>query len=160
GLSGAFVVDPSDGTIAPDRILVITGWNDGVFAAPDQRFRIVINGRSWPHTERLTYAVGDIVRMRIINASASVHPMHLHGFYFNGARGGTDRADTPLSGSPHLVVTERTVPGSTFALTWKPTRPGNWLFHCHDTAHVTYRGALGADRSPAPTTGMMDMMAG
>jgi len=160
GLSGAFIVDPSDGTIGPDRVLVITGWNDAGILAPDQRFRIVINGRSWPHTERLTYAVGDIVRMRIINASASVHPMHLHGFYFNVDSRGTERADTPLTGSPHLVVTERTVPGSTFALAWTPTRPGNWLFHCHDTAHVTYTGALGANRSPAHSMGMMDMMAG
>jgi FtsP/CotA-like multicopper oxidase with cupredoxin domain len=159
GLSGAFIVDPSD-AIAPDRILVITDWFDGELGTPDRRSRYVINGRSWPHTERLTYAVGDIVRMRIINASATVHPMHLHGFYFNVDSRGTERADTPLTGSPHLVVTERTVPGSTFALTWKPTRPGNWLFHCHDTAHVTYGGALGTDGSPAHTMGMMDMMAG
>jgi FtsP/CotA-like multicopper oxidase with cupredoxin domain len=160
GLSGAFVVDPADGTIALDRILVITHWGDAGLDPLDRRFLFVINGRSWPHTERLTYAVGDIVRMRIINASNAVHPMHLHGFYFNVDSRGTERADTPLTKSPHLVVTERTVPGSTFALTWKPTRPGNWLFHCHDTAHVTYVGALGGDRSPAPTMGMMDMMAG
>jgi FtsP/CotA-like multicopper oxidase with cupredoxin domain len=160
GLSGAFVVDPSDGTIAPDRVLVITSWAAAGSGAPNRLLRIVINGRSWPHTERLTYAVGDIVRMRVINVSNGVHPMHLHGFYFNVDSRGTERADTPLTGSPHLVVTERTVPGSTFALTWKPTRPGNWLFHCHDTAHVTYGGALGTDGSTAHTMGMMDMMAG
>ena len=30
-----------------------------------------LNGRSWPHTERLGYAVGDSVRWRLVNASAT-----------------------------------------------------------------------------------------
>ena len=55
---------------------------------------MVINGRSWPHTERLGYQVGDTVRMRLINAGAAVHPMHLHGFYFNVDSRGDERADT------------------------------------------------------------------
>ena len=50
--------------------------------------------------------------------------------------------------SPHMVVTERLGPGRTFSLTWKPTRPGNWLFHCHDNIHLQHGGAL--DGRPAP----------
>ncbi len=104
----------------------------------------MINGRSWPHTERLAYRVGDTVRMRVINAGALVHPMHLHGFYFNVDSRGDERADTVFArdSSPHMVVTERLGPGRTFALTWKPTRPGNWLFHCHDNVHLQHGGAL------------------
>jgi FtsP/CotA-like multicopper oxidase with cupredoxin domain len=99
---------------------------------------MVINGRSWPHTERLSYKVGDTVRMRLINASGTVHPMHLHGFYFNVDSRGDERADTVFASgtSRRMVVTERLGPGRTFSLTWKPTRPGNWLFHCHDNAHL------------------------
>ena len=91
--------------------------------------------------------------------------MHLHGFYFNvDARG--DEARTQLydpASSPRMVVTERLAPGQTFALTWKPTRPGNWLFHCHDNVHLQRRGAL--DGSPSlPTAShanhMDDTMAG
>ena len=42
----------------------------------------MINGQSWPATERLTYQRGRRVRWRLINLSSQVHPMHLHGFYF------------------------------------------------------------------------------
>jgi FtsP/CotA-like multicopper oxidase with cupredoxin domain len=98
----------------------------------------VMNGKSWPHTERLEYAVGEPVHIRVINAGALVHPMHLHGFYFNVDSRGDEMNDTifPPGGSPHLVNTERMAPARTFSLTWTPTRPGNWLFHCHDTAHI------------------------
>ena len=161
-LSGAFVVDPVTDPSSPDRILVITGWINGAPArSPEQRARIAINGRSWPNTERLQYTVGDVVRMRVLNLSNTVHPMHLHGFYFNVDSRGTEREDTvfPPHSSPHLVVTERTVPGSTYSFTWKPTRPGNWLFHCHDTLHVTYSGPLEGN-THHQSTAMMDMMAG
>lgn len=161
-LSGAFIVDPADVASSPDRVLVITGWANGIRGGdPAQRVRIAINGRSWPATERLKYSVGDVVRMRVLNLSNTVHPMHLHGFFFNVDSRGTERADAIFAAhsSPHLVVTERTFPGSTFSLTWKPTRPGNWLFHCHDTLHVTYSGDLEGDTHHQPMS-MMDMMAG
>ena len=59
-LSGAFVVDPPGGVAAPDRILLIGGWANGApLGSAERRFRFVINGRSWPHTERLSYAVGE-----------------------------------------------------------------------------------------------------
>ena len=151
-LSGAIVVDPPGGGAAPDRVLVIGNWNSRLpNATPDLRFRFVINGRSWPHTERLSYAVGDTVRMRLINAGGAVHPMHLHGFYFNVDSRGSEREDTvyPPGSSPRLVVTERMTPGATFALTWKPTRPGNWLFHCHDNVHLDHGGPVDGSAPPA-----------
>jgi manganese oxidase len=168
-LSGAIVVDPRDGVPAADRILVISNWNnDAAAGSAERRFRFAINGHSWPDSERLSYAVGATVRMRVINAGAGVHPMHLHGFYFNVDSRGDERADVvfPASSSPHLVVTERLASGRTFALTWKPTRPGNWLFHCHDNVHLDHGGAL--DGRPAPAAAAhrhvanhaLEMMAG
>jgi FtsP/CotA-like multicopper oxidase with cupredoxin domain len=77
--------------------------------------------------------------------------MHLHGFYFNVDSRGDERSDVlfPPKGSPHLVNTERLAPGRTFALTWVPTRPGNWLFHCHDTAHISKARPLDGSAPPA-----------
>lgn len=156
-LSGAIVVDPPGAPGAPvarDRVLLISLWGDSagaagnLIAAATRPFRIVINGKSWPHTERISYQVGDTVRLRLINAGAAVHPMHLHGFYFNvDSRGfeGVDSLYVPGS-SPHLVVTERLVPTRTFSLTWIPSRAGNWLFHCHDNTHIVRPPAL--DGSP------------
>ena len=150
-------------------MLVIGNWNNGVpLGEPGRANRFVINGRSWPHTERFTYRVGDVVRLQLVNAGAAVHPMHLHGFYFNVDSRGDERehAIPPAESSTRLVVTERMTPGSTFTLTWKPTRPGNWLFHCHDNAHLQPGGPL--DGRPAPAADVhrhvenhaLEMMAG
>ena len=49
------------------------------------------------------------------------------------------RHGIPAGSSPRMVVTERLPAGRTFSLTWKPTRPGNWLFHCHDNVHLRTR---------------------
>jgi hypothetical protein len=67
----------------PERILVITEWTGltvaelreiGAQADPGAAFLrrrpdvfFAVNGRSWPHTERLAYDLGDPVRRRVIN---------------------------------------------------------------------------------------------
>jgi FtsP/CotA-like multicopper oxidase with cupredoxin domain len=140
-LSGAFVVDTGTtlGT-SRDRVFVLGFWRPGDntgFVGRNDVIRFVINGKSWPNTERLAYTVGDSVRFRIVNTSTAPHPMHLHGFYFNVDTRGDERSDTTYAASsPHLVVTERVAPGRTISLTWVPERAGNWMFHCHDNFHV------------------------
>ena len=83
-LSGALVVDPP-GELAPNRIFVMGVWvkraTPGDPKNKTEQFA-VINGKSWPHTEQLTYRVGEPVRWRVINASFVEHAMHLHGAYF------------------------------------------------------------------------------
>jgi FtsP/CotA-like multicopper oxidase with cupredoxin domain len=154
-LSGAFIVEPRGRALKNERVFVIGHWTDSDTALIQlgslAHVRIVMNGKSWPHTERLAYRVGDQVHIRVINAGASVHPMHLHGFYFNVDSRGDERSDVqfPPQGSPHLVNTERLPPGRTFSLTWVPTRPGNWLFHCHDTAHIAKTRPLDDSSPPA-----------
>jgi len=152
-LSGAFVVDSSPALGTPrDRVFVLGFWTPGDntgFVARTDVNRFVINGKSWPHTERLTYTVGDSVRFRIVNTTVVPHPMHLHGFYFNVDSRGSERSDTAYAtGSAHFVVTERVAPGRTISLTWVPERAGNWLFHCHDNYHVLRNRPL--DGSPLP----------
>ncbi len=161
-LSGAIVVEPRD---APpparnDRVIVMSLWSDSTItpgAPVPRRSRIVMNGKAWPHTERISFAVGDTVRMRIINAGEAVHPMHLHGFYFRVDSRGDERVDTVFApnASPRMVVTERLVPGRTFSLTWVPTRAGNWLFHCHDNVHILPNAPLdsGARRTASSNHG-------
>ena len=124
-----------------------------------------MNGKSWPHTERLTYQVGEPVHLRVINVGAAVHPMHLHGFYFNVDSRGDEVSDKifPAGSTPRLVNTERLTIGRTFSLTWTPTRPGNWLFHCHDTAHIAPALPLDGSQPPAHqhvANHALEMMAG
>jgi FtsP/CotA-like multicopper oxidase with cupredoxin domain len=153
-LSGAFVVDPANATPERDRVFVVTEWTsltqkqlreamdaDDPFMAAiafQPKFATLINGLSWPHTERLTYHVGDTVKWRIVNASAEDHPLHLHGFYFDVDSLGDDTRETRFRDDQKpRVVTQLLRPGGTLALTWTPERVGNWLFHCHIIEHVS-----------------------
>jgi FtsP/CotA-like multicopper oxidase with cupredoxin domain len=138
-LHGALIIDPPGRAPPPDRTFVLADWIGPRDSAsgfnPELR---VINGLSWPHTERFTYTVGDTIRWRWVNPSESPHPMHLHGFYFDVASRGSWAADTALTGDyQSRVVTEMPLSGGTFAMTWIPEEPGNWLFHCHVAFHTS-----------------------
>jgi FtsP/CotA-like multicopper oxidase with cupredoxin domain len=155
-LIGAFIVDPVGVTPRQDeRILVITMWNDTAAAlgiksdhadavlrreavARNAWLLFAINGRSWPTSERLSYAVGDTVRWRVINGANFPHPMHLHGFHFSvDARGGPLRDTVFAVRQRRMVVTEWLVAGATMSMSWHAARPGNWLFHCHFVTHIS-----------------------
>ena len=137
-LGGAIVVDPPGGS-PPDRIFVIGILADAVHPLDlTIPFIPTINGASWPYTERLHFTVGQHVRFRVVNLSEEPHAMHLHGFHFQVQSNGDGTADRPVPlAKRRLQVTERIPPGNTFAMQWTPTRPGNWLFHCHMVGHMT-----------------------
>ena len=108
----------------------------------------MINGLSWPSTERLTYRLGDPVRWRVINLSSQIHPMHLHGFYYRVQRLGDGVRDETVAGAEGRRVVTQMVPSSgTLTMEWVPERVGNWLFHCHVMAHVAPERRLGASPS-------------
>jgi FtsP/CotA-like multicopper oxidase with cupredoxin domain len=155
-LHGAFVVDARGAaSVANDRVFVIGVWTrspraGGIVNRTDV-LRFTINGKSWPRTERLSYSLGDTVRFRVINASTGVHPMHLHGFYFDVNSRGDGTTDSTFGGATSVprVVTERAAAGRTFTMTWVPERVGNWLFHCHDNFHVLRNAPLDGSALPA-----------
>lgn len=134
-IAGAFIVDPPGGS-PPDRILVLNIWGTRIDSST-YRNALTINGRSWPHTERIEATVGDTLRWLVLNGSWRNHPMHLHGFYYRVEARGDGFADTLYSAAARrLVVTEGLRPFNTMAMTWVPERAGNWLFHCHLSFHV------------------------
>jgi FtsP/CotA-like multicopper oxidase with cupredoxin domain len=155
-LLGALIVDPPSAP-ALDRVIVMTMWihpADTALPLGRRREVLAMNGLSWPHTERLVYAVGDSVRWRVINGSAGLHPMHLHGFYFQVDSRGTSSADTVYApAARRLAVTEFMERGTTMTLRWTPTRPGNWLFHCHLIAHISPLGRLQPGEPHSHTAG-------
>ena len=145
-LVGALIVDAA-GTAPPreERIMLISRWldDDDPRVHHDPAFKMMINGASWPSTERLRYTVGDTVRWRIINANAAQHPLHLHGFYFTVTARGDGTLDTLFTDSlQRRLVTENIMPNGTLALTWVPERAGNWLFHCHLVQHMALVQAI------------------
>jgi FtsP/CotA-like multicopper oxidase with cupredoxin domain len=160
-LTGALVVDPPNASIE-DRIFVIGIWNrpgDSTLSVPRPAQEVmVINGKSWPHTEPLTYAREDSVWWRWINATGSSHPMHLHGFYFHLESSGDWKSEREFRRDERpLLVTRLMLPGETMRLAWVPEREGNWVFHCHFAFHVSHHLALFDTRAghPAGTTHRM-----
>jgi manganese oxidase len=145
-LSGAIIVDSASSASADrkplDRVFVIGVWHaDRDTAGPKpwvERDQMVINGKSWPFTERFTYSVGDTVRWRWVNPTGDAHTMHLHGFFYTIESAGTWSGDTVYAPADRrAVVTEMMLPGTTMAMRWVPNEPGNWLFHCHFPFHVS-----------------------
>ncbi len=140
-LTGAFIVDAPDAR-HDDRVFVI-----GVFSRPgDSTLRVprpeqdvmVINGKTWPNTERFTFAQGDTVRWRWINPTTDSHPMHLHGFYYMIDSRGDWTGEKRYEGDAKpVVVTNLMLQGKTMRMHWVPVRAGNWIFHCHFAFHVS-----------------------
>lgn len=138
-LTGAFVVDaPGAGEASSqERVWLITEWFKIVAESGTFESVLTFNGKAWPYNERLTFAQGDSVHFRVINAAAVEHPLHLHGFYFRVSRSGGARADTAVPASRQLLQNMRTVPiGGSVLLSFVPTTPGNWVFHCHFATHI------------------------
>ena len=147
-LAGAIIVDSASSAARPrDRVFVLLAVGDSLTPAgvPDTRREILaINGRSWPHTERLDATVGDTLVWRVINASPAVHPMHLHGFYFRiDAFDGPQAFPRSKTSGGRLAVTEHMLPFTAMSMTWVPERAGNWLFHCHYQPHAGPHRPLG-----------------
>lgn len=173
-MAGAFVVDSAGARRAPrDRIFVLlmtpdsgrmaTPATENIVTSRRGHFAFTINGRSWPHTERISATVGDTLRWRVINGSQDVHPMHLHGFYYTVNQfEGRFASATGQNVPDRQVVTERMENFSAMTMTWVPERPGNWLFHCHFAFHLTPQpgGAAGVDHENHALTGMNGLAIG
>jgi FtsP/CotA-like multicopper oxidase with cupredoxin domain len=168
-LTGPLVVDAPDETPDPrERVFLITQWADSL--VPEsyrETVRFQINGRSWPHTERLTYAQGDTVRWRVINQSGLFHPMHLHGFYFTVDQvNRPDGVQSVPAGRRRLRVTQPVPTAIGIRLTFVAHEPGNWLYHCHLMRHMSsamqdspHDGPDAGGHAPSRAAGI-DLMAG
>ncbi|MFC7130480.1 multicopper oxidase family protein [Haloferax chudinovii] len=108
---------------------------DGVSGRPDRTFDLTlsrgggqsytwtIDGQAYPDADPLNIRPGEHVRIRMTNQSPVVHPMHLHGHFFQV---GNAIKDTVL------------VPGhmGQVTLDFHADNPGRWLFHCHNLYHL------------------------
>lgn len=149
GLYAPFIIDPAAGDpIRADRevILALQGWmvgngSGGADGMPGMDAMsmaydyFTINGKSFPATAPIEVEQGQLVRLRFINPSQTIHPMHLHG---------TDMAVIAKDGEP-LVQPQRLntldlLPGDTYDVVFKADNPGTWLLHCHDLHHASNAG--------------------
>ena len=82
-----------------------------------------IDGQRYPDAESLPIREGERVRVRMVNHSMAIHPMHLHGHFFRVGGAIKDTVIVP----PHMGRV-------TFEFT--ADNPGEWLFHCHNLYHM------------------------
>jgi FtsP/CotA-like multicopper oxidase with cupredoxin domain len=156
GLYAPFIIDPqgpdpiaadTEYTLALQGWLVGTGGADGMDSmegmgdgdpaasmSMDYDY-FTINGKAYPSTAVIDVEQGDFVRLRFINPSQTIHPMHLHGM---------DMAVFAKDGEP-LTQPQRlnTLPieqGETYDVAFIADNPGTWLLHCHDLHHASNAG--------------------
>jgi FtsP/CotA-like multicopper oxidase with cupredoxin domain len=91
-----------------------------------------INGLLFPDVPMFHVSEGDVVRMRIVNDSGEVHPMHLHGHHVVVL----SRDGTPASGSPWWVDSLDVHPGESYEIAFVADNPGIWSDHCHTLPHA------------------------
>lgn len=70
-------------------------------------------------------------RVRFVNESYRLHPMHLHGMFFRVVSRDGRPADEPFTRDTVLVHPKETVEVVTV-----PTEPGLWMAHCHVLEHA------------------------
>jgi FtsP/CotA-like multicopper oxidase with cupredoxin domain len=106
---------------------------EGIDGEPDRTFDLtlsasresdawLIDGQAYPDADSLSVRDGKHVRVRMVNHSPVLHPMHLHGHFFQV---GDAVKDTVI------------VPGHMGEVTFDfvADNPGDWLFHCHNLYH-------------------------
>ena len=143
GLYGVLIIDPQK----PERprfdreyTLALQGWmvgadmGDGAAMGMDYNY-FTINGKSFPATEPLVVEEGDVVRVRLLNPSQTIHPMHLHGQDFKVVA----KDGEPLK-EPFIANTLDVEQGETYDIVFIANNPGVWAFHCHDLHHTANDG--------------------
>lgn len=93
-----------------------------------------LNGKSFPNTGMIMLKEGQLVRIRLVNQSNFIHPIHIHGHTFavilhNGK---------PLTGSPVYLDTVNIQPHDTYDIAFFANNPGIWMLHCHDLLHANW----------------------
>lgn len=143
GMMGLFVVHPKSPSRPPpdrDYAILLSEWSiQPGTERPDPLEMtdfdvLTFNGRVFPGTTPMVAKVGDRVRIRIGNLSATDHhPIHLHGASFTVVE--TDGGEIPEAGQwPESTVL---VPvGSTRTIEFVAKSPGDWALHCHMTHHM------------------------
>ena len=151
GLYAPFIIDPAAGdAIQADKEVTLTignwmvGEAVGDMAGMDMDDNasmsmeydyFTINGKSFPATEAIEVTQGQLVRLRFLNPSQTIHPMHLHG---------TDMAIVAKDGEPlaepQRINTLDLGQGETYDAVFLADNPGTWLLHCHDLHHASNAG--------------------
>lgn len=156
GLEGVFVILPKSEKVSNhvDRDYLFTLQSFFLNAEgapvntnpPGGEFNFhVMNGKTRDAAAELSAKVGETIKLRFYNASQLDHSMHLHGFDMTVVA--QNGHDVPEDGR-YAVTAVDEGPGNFFEVTFKPDKPGKWIFHCHFPHHTANAMMEGPDGSP------------
>lgn len=132
----------------PDHTVTISFFSEFAEASSEEQdemlageqfgeFFWTLNGRVWPEAETLTATQGELQKIRIVNESGQMHPMHLHGQFFQLI----SRNDEPVN-EHHYRDTVFLTAFQTVEIVVAPSDVGTWLLHCHIQIHAEYGMAM------------------
>jgi FtsP/CotA-like multicopper oxidase with cupredoxin domain len=143
GMMGMFVIhprEPRSPRVDRDFSIMLSEWRiEPGTSRPDTTemtdFNVLtMNSKAFPGTAALVAKVGQRVRIRLGNLSATDHhPIHLHGYSFRI----TESDGGAIAEAGQWPETTVLVPvGSTRTIEFVADAPGDWAFHCHMTHHI------------------------
>ena len=117
-------------------------WSEASTLAPDKEYRLnarghmmgiewTINDKAYPDYDPITLKHNTFNKLRFTNESGRLHPMHLHGQFFQViARNGK-----PVN-EPYWRDTVLVGPRETVDIGLVPIDKGTWVNHCHILEHA------------------------
>ena len=142
GMQGLFIIHPRNPASRPDRdfAIMLNEWRiDPGTSRPNPNEMVefnvfTFNSKAFPGTAPLVAKLGDRVKIRLANLSATDHhPIHMHGYQFRITE--TDGGQIPAS-AQQVETTVLVQVGSTRAFEFVADVPGDWALHCHMTHHT------------------------
>jgi FtsP/CotA-like multicopper oxidase with cupredoxin domain len=113
------------------QIDVLKTWDLNVIRGGEYGIGWAMNRRLWPDADKAAFDIGKPVKIKFINTSGRLHPMHIHGAFFRVLEVNGEPVEEPFTRDTVLVG-----PRETMVIGLVPEHRGIWLTHCHIQSHA------------------------
>lgn len=148
--------DETTSTVEPPTNEAIPDWDRAQEAAVDHElvFETVnvddewlwtVNGLAYPEYEPLELTAGQFTKIRLVNETHPLHPIHLHGQFFKVLSRNGEPVDEPFFRDTVLLDRLDVV-----EIGLVPLDVGTWVLHCHIQEHAEAGMMTIMNVEPAP----------
>ena len=109
-----------------DHVMALNATRDGMMS-----IKWTINGKAYPDSTPLHLDHGRFAKIRVVNESGRLHPMHLHGQFFRVLSRDGEQVSEPFWRDTVLVY-----PREVVEVGLVPVDIGKWATHCHILEHA------------------------
>ncbi len=128
GLFGAFIVDPKDGRLEADEMVMVMHGLDTNFDRANEIY--AVNGIGFAYMDPpIRVKRGELIRLYLANMTEydPINSYHLHGNFFEYFPTGTSRQPAELTDTVMQCQGQRGI------LEWRFERTGKFMFHAHQS---------------------------